>query len=35
MNAPHEEAIKFGKISKRENLVYVSNLSYDIKSMIL
>lgn len=31
MNAPHEEAVEFGKISKRENRVYVGNLSYDVK----
>ncbi|KAK1226204.1 g-strand binding protein [Marasmius sp. AFHP31] len=31
MNADHEEAVEFGKISKRENRVYVGNLSYDVK----
>ena len=31
MNAPHEEAAEFSKISKRENRVYVGNLSYDVK----
>ena len=31
MNAPHEEAVEFSKISKRENRVYVGNLSYDVK----
>lgn len=31
MNAPHEEAVEFAKISKRENRVYVGNLSYDVK----
>ena len=31
MNAPHEEAVEFGKLSKRENRVYVGNLSYDVK----
>ena len=31
MNADHEEAVEFAKISKRENRVYVGNLSYDIK----
>lgn len=31
MNAPHEEAAEFAKISKRENRVYVGNLSYDVK----
>lgn len=31
MNAPHEEALEFAKQSKRENRVYVGNLSYDVK----
>ena len=31
MNAPHEEAVEFSKQSKRENRVYVGNLSYDVK----
>ena len=31
MNAPHEEASEFAKQSKRENRVYVGNLSYDVK----
>ncbi len=31
MNAPHEEAAEFAKQSKRENRVYVGNLSYDVK----
>lgn len=31
MNAPHEEAVEFAKLSKRENRVYVGNLSYDVK----
>ena len=31
MNAPHEEAAEFAKQSKRENWVYVGNLSYDVK----
>jgi hypothetical protein len=31
MNASHEEAVEFAKISKRENRVYVGNLSYDVK----
>lgn len=31
MNAPHEEASEFAKVSKRENRVYVGNLSYDVK----
>ena len=31
MNAPHEEAVEFAKISKRENRVYVGNLSYDVR----
>ena len=31
MNAEHEEAVEFAKISKRENRVYVGNLSYDVK----
>ncbi|EJU02474.1 RNA-binding domain-containing protein [Dacryopinax primogenitus] len=29
LNAPHEEAVAFGQISKRENRLYVGNLSYD------
>jgi len=31
INAPHEEAVEFAKISKRENRVYVGNLSYEVK----
>ena len=31
MNATHEEAVEFAKISKRENRVYVGNLSYDVR----
>ena len=31
MNASHEEAVEFAKQSKRENRVYVGNLSYDVK----
>ena len=31
MNAPHEEAMEFAKVSKRENRVYVGNLSYDVR----
>ncbi|KAH9991938.1 hypothetical protein BJV77DRAFT_477892 [Russula vinacea] len=31
INAPHEEAVEFAKHSKRENRVYVGNLSYDVK----
>jgi len=31
VNAPHEDAVEFAKISKRENRVYVGNLSYDVK----
>ena len=31
MNAPREEAVEFAKQSKRENRVYVGNLSYDVK----
>jgi hypothetical protein len=31
MNADHAEAVEFAKISKRENRVYVGNLSYDVK----
>ena len=31
MNAPHEDAVEFAKQSKRENRVYVGNLSYDVK----
>ena len=31
MNADHEEAVEFSKMSKRENRVYVGNLSYDVK----
>lgn len=31
MNAPHEEAMEFAKISKREHRVYVGNLSYDVR----
>ena len=31
MNADHEEAVEFAKISKRENRVYVGNMSYDVK----
>ena len=31
MNAPHDEAAEFAKQSKRENRVYVGNLSYDVR----
>ncbi|KAJ7785340.1 hypothetical protein DFH07DRAFT_976156 [Mycena maculata] len=31
MNADHEEAVEFSKISKRENRIYVGNLSYDVR----
>lgn len=31
MNADHEEAVEFSKISKRENRVYVGNLAYDVR----
>ena len=31
MNADAEEALEFSKISKRENRVYVGNLSYDVR----
>ncbi|KAG8849121.1 hypothetical protein FRB96_000907 [Tulasnella sp. 330] len=31
MNAPHEDAVEFSKISKKENRLYVGNLSYDVK----
>lgn len=31
MNAEHEEAVEFAKISKRENRVYIGNLSYDVR----
>jgi hypothetical protein len=31
MNAEHEEAVEFAKVSKRENRVYVGNLSYEVK----
>ena len=31
MNADPEEALEFAKISKRENRVYVGNLSYDVR----
>lgn len=31
MNADPTEAAEFAKISKRENRVYVGNLSYDVK----
>ena len=31
MNADHEEAVEFAKISKRENRVYVGNLSYEVR----
>ncbi|KAL5522607.1 hypothetical protein ACEPAG_8624 [Sanghuangporus baumii] len=31
MNADPEEALEFSKISKRENRVYVGNLSYDVR----
>lgn len=31
MNADPEEAAEFSKISKRENRVYVGNLSYDVR----
>ena len=31
MNADHDEAMEFAKVSKRENRVYVGNLSYDVR----
>jgi len=31
MNADAEEALEISKISKKENRVYVGNLSYDVK----
>lgn len=31
MNAPHEDAIEFSKISKKEARLYVGNLAYDVK----
>lgn len=31
MNAPHEEAVEFAKVSQRENRVYVGNLAYDVR----
>jgi hypothetical protein len=31
INASHEEALEFSKISKKENRIYVGNLSYDVK----
>jgi hypothetical protein len=31
MNADHEEAVEFAKVSKRENRVYVGNLSYEVR----
>ena len=31
INAPHEEAVKFARHSKRENRVYVGDLIYDVK----
>ncbi|TDL22749.1 hypothetical protein BD410DRAFT_196027 [Rickenella mellea] len=31
MNAEHEEAMEMAKNSKRENRVYVGNLSYDVR----
>jgi RNA recognition motif-containing protein len=31
MNADHAEAVEFAKLSKRENRVYVGNLSYDVR----
>ena len=31
MNADPEEALEFSKHSKRENRVYVGNLSYDVR----
>ena len=31
MNADHEDAVEFSKISRRENRVYVGNLSYDVR----
>ena len=31
MNADHAEAVEFAKQSKRENRVYVGNLSYDVR----
>ncbi|KAJ7725951.1 hypothetical protein B0H16DRAFT_1593459 [Mycena metata] len=31
MNADHEEAVEFAKVSKREHRVYVGNLSYEVR----
>ena len=31
INAEHDEAMEMAKVSKRENRVYVGNLSYDVK----
>ncbi len=31
MNAEHDEAMEIAKVSKRENRVYVGNLSYDVR----
>ncbi|KAJ7653345.1 hypothetical protein DFH06DRAFT_1093715 [Mycena polygramma] len=31
MNADHEEAVEFSKVSKREHRVYVGNLSYEVR----
>ncbi|KAJ7205980.1 hypothetical protein GGX14DRAFT_522510 [Mycena pura] len=31
INADHEEAVEFAKVSKRENRVYVGNLSYEVR----
>lgn len=31
MNAEPDEALEFSKISKRENRVYVGNLSYEVR----
>ena len=31
MNADHAEAVEFAKQSKRENRIYVGNLSYDVR----
>jgi hypothetical protein len=31
MNTDHEEAVEFAKTSKRENQVYIGNLSYGVK----
>ena len=31
MNTDYEEVVEFAKTSKRENRVYIGNLSYDVK----